>query len=391
MELFFDLVMVFAINRLVATAALGLAGPGADTAAERWAVFGQTLLLFTPLLWSWTTTAYMTARFDPRSSGAQWAILVTAFAVLVMGTSVPHAFDGGGALPFALAYALSQVGRASFLTYALGSHPLARAYLRVTVWFAAGGLLWVIGAFHPGRTQVLFWILAATVSLGSARLGWPLPRLGRQRISAWAVSPHHLADRYTQLVLIALGETILAVGITYASGPGRTNGYASLGLVVAFVTAVLMWRIYFQRAGQVFGEAVAGARDPAALGRFTATAHALMIFGILMTAIGHEIIQGHPVGRVLPGWLAMILGGPACYLVGRAALEWAVFSRFSVRRSIGIAALLASGVPLLAAPPVVAGITAAGILAVIAYADTRRAAGRPIEQPKPAQTLLPPA
>ncbi|MER7457647.1 low temperature requirement protein A [Micromonospora sp. NPDC126480] len=386
-ELFFDLVMVFAFNRLVATAVLGLEGPGLDRAdvARRWSVIGQTVLLFAPLLWSWTMTAYMTARFDPRTPGAQWAVLTTAFAVLVMGTSAPHVFGGGAALSFALAYALSQVGRPLVLAYSLGRHPLARLYLRVAAWFAAGGLLWIVGALTTGRAQVVLWILALAVTLGSARLGWPLPRLGHRRMTAFAVAPHHLADRYTQLVLIALGETILAVGIVYASGRDRSGWYEGIGLVVAFVTAVLMWRIYFQRAGQVLGEAVAEARDPAALGRAVSSAHAVVIFGIIMTAIGHELIQVHPTGPTYPAWLVMILGGPACYLLGRAVLEWAVFSRVSARRWVGVAVLLAAGVPLLAAPPLAAGTTAMVVLAGIAFVDTRRAAGRPLEQPRPAE------
>jgi low temperature requirement protein LtrA len=388
-ELFFDLVMVFALNRLVAHAMSGLAAPGLESSdvAKRWAAIGQTLLLFAPLIWTWIITAYVTARFDPRVPQTQWVLLGTAFALLVMGTSVPYAFDGGG-LTFALAFAITHVGRVLITSYFVRGHPLARMLLRPLLWSVPVALLWIIGALHSGSTRVTLWILAVAVDFCVTRLGWPLPHLGRGRESAWALSPHHLADRFQQLILIALGETILAVGIIYASGSSRPGGYESIGLVVAFVLAVLLWRIYFHRAGQVLGEAVATARDPAALGRFIGAAHVVMILGIMFVAIGHELIQSHPTGRTYPAWLVMILGGPACYLFGRAALERAVFDRVSPRRWAGIALLLATGAPLLAAPALVAGITAAVVLFGIALLDTLQSAGRPPELPHPAEARV---
>ncbi|MEV4543358.1 low temperature requirement protein A [Micromonospora echinaurantiaca] len=387
-ELFFDLVMVFALNRLVASAVTGLEDPGLDSSdvARRWTTLGRTLLLFVPLFWMWAITAYRTARLNPRSPGAQWAILTTGFALLIMGANVEHVFDGGGALPFALSYVLGQLSWSVIFAVMLRRHPLARVYWRVALWFSLSAPCWILGAFAPGRAQLLLWIIAAVIDLGAARLGWPAPRLGRGRTSAWTVAPHHLSDRYTQLVLISLGETFLAVGIIYSSGVDRGHRYATVALVTSFVTVVLLWRIYFHRAGLVLGEAVAAARDPAGSGRFVASVHAVMILGIVITAIGLEIIQVHPLGRTYPAWLVLILGGPACYLVGRAALEHAVFSRVSPRRWIGIGVLLATAVPLINAPPLAAGITAALVLFGIAVVDTRRAARRPSEEPHAADS-----
>ncbi|MFG2102652.1 low temperature requirement protein A [Micromonospora echinaurantiaca] len=258
-ELFFDLVMVFALNRLVAFA---VQGAGSADATIRWASVGRVLLLFVPLIWTWTITAYITARFDPKASGTQSSILLTAFAMLVMGTALTGAFGGGGR--------------------------------------------------------------------------------------------------------------------------GRVSANEILGLLAAFLTAVLLWRIYFHRAGVVLGDAVAAARDPAEVGRFAGSAHLVMILGIVATSVGHGIVQTHPTGQSYPPWLAMILGGPACFLLGRAALERAVFARVSPRRWVGIAVLLAAGVPLLPAPPLVAATAATAVLFGIAVADSRRAAGRPPEAPHPA-------
>ncbi|MEU5529656.1 low temperature requirement protein A [Micromonospora chersina] len=378
-ELFFDLVMVFALNRLVAFAAPSVGG--GDLAAQ-WTAIGRILLLFMPLMWLWIITSYITARFDPRAAHTQWMIVVTAFALLVMGVTVPHAFGGAG-MTFAVAYVLAQVSRAMIFGYALGRHALARLYFRALIWFLVAGVFWIGGALTSGGTQAAWWLAAVLVELGSAWRGWPVPGLGKERATAWATAPRHLAERYQQLLLIALGETILAVGVTYATGLGRVGGYQSIGLLLAFLTTVLLWRIYFHKAGQLLGDAVAHAEDPAGLGRFAASAHVVMILGIVATAIGHEIVQTHPVNHSYPTWLIMILGGPACYLTGRGALERAVFSRASAHRWIGALALLLAVVPLTAAPPLAAAITATVILGGIAAIDTRRSARRPPEQPRP--------
>ncbi|WP_276469492.1 low temperature requirement protein A [Micromonospora tulbaghiae] len=380
LELFFDLIMVFALNRLVAFA---LNGAGSVDSSFEWIAVWKALLLFTPLIWAWTTTAYLTTRFEPYRGGTQQSVLLGAFAMLVMGTALPDAFDGAG-LVFALAYVVAQTGRVLVLVRALGAHPLRDLYFRNLAWFSLAAVFWLIGAFTTGVEQMTLWSVAVVIELGSARLGWPLPGLGRERAWAWALRPHYLAERYQQLVLIALGETILSVGATFASGRGRITLTEIFGLLVAFLTAVLLWRIYFHRAGLVLGDAVSAARDPANLGRFAGSTHFVMIAGIMGTSIGHGIVQTRPTGHSYPAWLAMILGGPACFLLGRAALERAVFARISHRRWVGIAVLLAAGPPLLFAPPLVSAVIAAVVLFGIALVDSRQAARRPPEEPKPA-------
>lgn len=378
-ELFFDLVMVFALNRLVAFATPAV---GSGDQAAPWTAIGRIVLLFAPLMWLWIITAYITARFDPRSAHTQRMVVVTAFALLVMGATAPQAYDGSG-MTFAVAYVLAQLSRALLYSYALGRHALARQYLRASIWFSGAGVFWIGGALTSGVAQAALWLTAVAVELGAAWRGWPVPGMGRGRATVWALAPHYLAERFQQLLLIALGETILAVGVTYATDRGRVGGYQSIGLLVAFVTTVLLWRIYFHKAGQLLGDAVAAAQDRAGLGRFAASAHVVMILGIVTTAIGHEIVQSHPSEHSYPTWLLMILGGPACFLAGRAALERAVFSRVSPHRWIGALALLLAAVPLTRAPSLAAAITATVILAAIAAVDTRRSAHGPPERPKP--------
>ncbi|MEU1813320.1 low temperature requirement protein A [Micromonospora aurantiaca] len=379
-ELFFDLVVVFALNRVVAFSTSGF---GSDSVAEQWTTVVEGSLLILPLIWVWSRTAYLTARFEPRRGGAQVTVLATAFGLLLLGTAVPGAFDAS-AMAFAGIYVVLQAGGSLVTVIAIRGHPLRILYLRSACWFCLSAAPWLLGAIMHGYAQIALWSLAVAVDLGSARLGWPVPGLGRQRASAWAYFPDHLADRYRQLLLIALGETILAVGIAYTNESGFHSPTNTVGLVIAFLTTVLLWRIYFHTAGELFGEAVKSAKNPASLGRTAGTAHLAMIMGVVGTAVGHELVQTHATTtRTYPAWLAVIVGGPIAYVAGRALLEWVVFSRIALRRLLGIGALLLLAIPLAFAPPLAAVAVVTVVLLGIAVADAQRSVRHPDDAPAP--------
>lgn len=234
-----------------------------------------------------------------------------------------------------------------------------------------------------GDARATLWGVAVTVDVVAAQLRWPVPGMSRPAISAWAMdSGHHLPERYQQLLMIALGETVLAVGVTF-TGHAVTVA-TSAALVVAYLSTVLLWRIYFYRSGQVLAEAVATSGDRLAAGRHTGIAHVVMVVGIVTTAVGFEIVLEHPGARPVPVWLFVILGGPALFLYGRIRLERVVFDRLSTRRVVAIAALAVAAVPLAYATSFAACVTAAVVLLGVALADARHAAGRPPEAPSPA-------
>ncbi|MER5334114.1 low temperature requirement protein A [Micromonospora sp. NPDC002717] len=377
-ELFFDLVMVFALTRLVEQAVPGF---DSQSISERWASIGRTLLLFASLLWLWTMTAYITSRFEPRRAGTQLVVLGSALGLLIMGTAIPQAFGPAG-LAFALPFVAVQVTRVAVIAFGLGSHALRRLYSRILVWFCIAAVGWIAGALTEDGARVALWTAAVVLDLGAARLGWPVPGLGRGRATVWQAGGRHLADRYPQFLLIALGESILAVGIVYTSGPRAR--YETLGLLVAFATTVLLWRIYFFRAGALLGEALDKCRDPASWGRHVGFSHALMVLGIVVTAIGFDLVQHHHTHYTYPPWLTMITGGPVIFLAGRARLEYLVFARVSGRRIIGITLLLALTPLLSHTSPLAAASLSALVLLLVAVLDKRHARQRPPEHPNPA-------
>ncbi|SCG60978.1 low temperature requirement protein A [Micromonospora inositola] len=378
LELFFDLVLVFALIGVIGRMVPDLLS---DNVGVRWLALLYTVVLVLPLLWLWTTTAYITSRFDYRNGWIQLLVLVSAFGLLIMATSL-YEFEQRGA-SFAVVYVLLHIGRPLLLRPLLREHEEVRAlYTRLAIWASVSGVIWLAGAVMRGNYRLALWLIAITVDMVVARLGWPVPGMHRAPTSAWAMaSSRHLPERYQQLLLIALGETVLSIGLTYANHPATLA--ATTALVITFLSSVLMWRIYFYRAGQVLAEAVEMSSNKAAAGGIVGVAHVLMVLGITATAAGSEIVLAHPQGPSVPAWLMVILGGPAVFLFGRSRLERVVFNRLAVRRLVGIAALVLLAPPLFFGPPLLAAIVAAVVLLGVAVADARRAAGRPPEAPSP--------
>ncbi|MFU8853736.1 low temperature requirement protein A [Micromonospora sp. SL1-18] len=389
LELFFDLAFVFVIQRIALRVTEHLARPGL---AESWLALpdaGRTLLLLLPLTWVWTMTTWTTARLDPRRLPVQVIVIMTMFGVLIMSAGLTTAFRGGGPA-FAVPYVVIQVGRVVVLKVMLRGHDLEDTVTRDLVWFTLTGILWIAGAFTHDGTRVVLWVAAAAGDYLAARLGWPVPKLGRARAIPWAAAGEHLADRYQQFLLIALGESVLALAAAYTMGLYDVESTAAF--VIGFATTVLLWRIYFYRAGQILADAIAASKDPARLGRVAAFTHWIMILGIIITAIGYELTISHPleaargqlaVGHTKLAWLIFILGGPALYVAGRAHFEYVVFARVSRPRIIGVIILVLAAPLVHLLPPVLASLTAALVLAGIAITDAARARGKPLEAPSP--------
>ncbi|MGC5021792.1 low temperature requirement protein A [Micromonospora sp. DT47] len=286
LELFFDLVYVFALARVATRAFQDLAvEPGH---AEGWRAVtggGKTLLLLLALWAVWQGTAWTTSRYDPYHIWLQTVVITALVSSMVMGVATPGAFTKTG-LAFATAYVVAQVTRPLILMVALGPHQYRRLKLRMLVVFSVSGVFWLAGAFQPTNPRVVLWSLALLIEYMAARFGWPVPGLGRSTVSNWQIAGEHLAERYQQFFLIALGETILGTGFAYSAGAftmARTAAFAA-----AIVTSVLLWRIYVQRAGQILGEAVTKAAHPATIGRSAADTHLVMVVGIVSTAIGYR-------------------------------------------------------------------------------------------------------
>lgn len=377
LELFLDLVFVFALTRVSQRLVTDYATEQRIIVSEA----GQTLLLLLALWIVWTTTVWATSRLDPEVPQVQVLVIMTMVGSMVMAVAVPGGF-AEQALVFAAAYVATQLGRTVF--FLVATHAPDRSALRVLFWGGLSAVPWIAGGLLADESlRGLLWTLAVVLDLSGLALGWPTPGLGRSWFGGRLIAGEHLAERYQQFLLIALGESIFVLGLTFSGTNFAIDQAAAFGL--ALLTTVLLWRIYFHQAGHMLPLAIAKARDPSQLGVATAFTHLIMIAGIVLTGVGYQLFITHPLGHDEPAWLFAILGGPALFLAGRTAFEFQIFGRVSRSRVAGLLALGALVPAMLQVPPLAAGGAAAAVLVAVAWSDARRSRsrGRLPESPAP--------
>ncbi|MFF4877138.1 low temperature requirement protein A [Micromonospora sp. NPDC000668] len=370
LELFFDLAFVYVLTQLSQVLSRDLTWRGAF----------HTMVLLLAVWWVWCSTATVPDRFDPQRPAIQALVIATLVGSLVMAVALPEVFGAQGFV-FAGAYVAIQVGRSLGLLIALRGHELQRGAVRTLVWFGVSAVPWIAGALVHGAAREALWTLAVALDYLAGKLRYPIPGLGRSPTSELPSAAEHLAERHRQFFIIALGELILVSASTLGGegfAPDRTTAF-----LVSIATTVLLWRIYIYRAGEVSAAAIAGSSDPARLGLSAFYAHLVMVAGVVVTAVGAELVIAHPTGHPQPAWIAVILGGPALFLAGRARFEYAVFARVSWDRPIGLLALAALAPVMLLVPSLVATLAATAVLAGVAISDAAHARGHPPEPPSP--------
>ncbi|SCL22051.1 Low temperature requirement protein LtrA [Micromonospora rhizosphaerae] len=376
LELFFDVAFVFALtrvsNRLVQ-----------DFTVERRTFLpeaGQTLLLLLALWFVWSLTTWTTSRYNPEQPVLQLVVAGSMFGGMVMAVSLPEAFDTRG-LSFALGYVAVQVGRPLVITVVMRHHRERHIARRNLVWAAVSAVPWIAGGLVQDEARGVLWTVAVIIDYGAGRLGWPLPGRGRSPASSWTVTGEHLAERFQQFIIIALGEMILISGFTFSGS--EFDGAQWVAFAITFATTALLWRIYFYRAGTVLADAVAASPRPGRLAESATYTHLTMVGGIVASAVGYELVIAHPGGHTDPAWLWVIIGGPALFVLGRTRFEYEVFGRVSRSRLIGLAVLVAI-VPLVAGlPPLAVAAATSAVVAGMGLVDALRARGRPEERPAP--------
>ncbi|WP_433114841.1 low temperature requirement protein A [Micromonospora sp. CA-246542] len=358
LELFFDLVYVFALVTLATMLADDLTATGVARAL--------VLLLAFTMIWALTVWTADTIDLD-RPSGQGHLIGVAASSLLLAAVAA-EAYDEH-ALIFAITFVFIPLSTSAYYAVVVSrGRSLPRSTIRIQTWKAVTGVGWIAGALVGGPAQLPIWAVAIVVEYVGAACGWPLPRIGRSRPRDWRLIHERVVERYRQFVIIALGVSILATGTTFSRGDyTRDRVWA---LLVVFSTVVLMWRIYIYRAGELLTDAIARSTDPALLTQSAAVTHLIMVAGIAGAAITSDLVVGRPMGGTPPSWAAVILGSPALYLLGRGLLDVTVFGRISRSRLAGIVLLACLAPATAVLPPVGVALLAMVVLALIAVANT---------------------
>jgi len=353
-ELFFDLVFVFAVTQISHSLIEHLDPLGAVQAA----------VILAAIWWGWVNTAWVTNWLDPERTPVRALLFVMMAFGLVMSASIPEAFGDRGAA-FGLAFAALQLTRTLFMLWASRpSRPLFLNFVRITVWHALSASLWVAGGFAPEETRLAWWAAAVAVEfLAPAAYFW-LPGLGRSTTADWNVEGHHLAERTGLFIIIALGESILVMGATFAGLAWTADSLSAFA--VAFLGSLAMWWIYFSGAADAARSVIAESDDPGRIGRRAYTyCPVVLVAGIIVAAVSDEIILKHPHGHIGPAAAAVILGGPALFLLGSLLFKLAVFGTWSPSRLAGLALLAALAPFALLFEPLPLAAAALGTLLVV--------------------------
>ncbi len=360
-ELFFDLVFVFAVTQI---SHLLLEHPDLEHALQ------SAFLLFA--LWIvWIYTTWATNWLDTERAPTRLMMFALMAAGLVMAAAIPHAFDERG-LYFAAAYALAQNGRNLFLLAALeqGKASERRNFQRIQVWMLISGALWIAGGLAEGSARWALWSAALLCEFGSPWVGFWLPGMGRSTTQDWGIDPDHIAERAGLFIIIALGESIILIGAAFAAADQWDLIHLN-ALAGAFVGAAAMWWIYFATISEEAHEALAHHDDPGRIGRVAYTyAHIPMVAGIVLSAVGNEMLLAHPTGPTDFVTALILIGGPALFVLGSLWFFWVFCSEPPKSHLAGLAALAVLGFVAPLVEPVWLGALTSLILVGVAAWET---------------------
>ena len=340
-ELFFDLVFVFAVTDISALIEHD----------HSWGGLLRALVVFVPIYWMWVGTSIQTNLRDASQPGLRLEIFVVALAAVFMALALPEAYDRLGLL-YAIAYWSGRVvlgGSLLRLQRPLRSIPLNPHTVSM---FVTGPLL-VIGALMHGDAREVVWGVAALIDLAS-------PTLLRSRLRAMHLDADHFAERFGLFVLIALGESVVAIGSS--ARDGRLTVAVGCAVAAAFALCCGLWWVYFHFAADAVRHSLATARVQLDIIRLVFSyGHLSFIASIIVVAVGMRESVARPGDELSWSTAGLLFGGTALYLATFGFTRWTMFRLVSVTRLTTAAVVLA----LLPLAPHVPALAAVAALAVV--------------------------
>ncbi|MDB6079773.1 MAG: hypothetical protein JWO82_3520, partial [Akkermansiaceae bacterium] len=324
-ELFFDLVFVFAVTQLSHSLIGNFSALGAI----------QTTMLMLAVWWVWVFTTWVTNWLDPEKLPVRLALLVMMGLGLVLSASIPKAFQERG-LAFAGAYAAMQIGRTLFVLWAVrGNAGMTITFQRILGWLGTGSAFWIAGGLAEGPLRMLLWALALLIEYAAPSMGFFVPGLGRSKSEDWDVGGHHIAERCGLFIIIALGESILVTGATFAELVWTTTTTAAF--LSSLTGSIAMWWLYFDVVSEAGTQKISNAGNPGRLARLAYTyLHLFPVAGIILCAVADELVLAHPSGHANWQMLTAVLGGPGLYLIGNLLFKKAIFNRAPLSHVTGV-------------------------------------------------------
>jgi low temperature requirement protein LtrA len=350
LELFFDLVFVFTVTQLTLVL----------TEEQSWSALGQVVLMLGLIWWMYAGYAWLTNAVSTRGAARRTLLLGGMAGYLVIALAIPDAFASAG-LAFGLGYAVVVVVHGSMFIR-LANAPVAQSFRAVASSNALTTAMVVAGGAIGGTAQWLLWTAAV---LGE----WVPPRLSRRQ-SGFRVAPAHFVERHGLVVIVAIGESVVAVGIGAAGLP--IDAELLLVAVLGLLLSAALWWAYFgadddAQAERALAAAPMPERPRMALDGF-GRAHLAILLGIVLVAVGLKKATGHGYDELTTAQAAALGGGVAVFLLGdawfRAVLAlgrsaWRLIAALGALVTIPLGSSVSAVVQLAALVALLAGALAA--------------------------------
>jgi low temperature requirement protein LtrA len=283
-----------------------------------------------------------------------------------MAVAIPDAF-GEHALLFAGSYVTIQVGRHAFLTFAAaqpGTIERERAG-RILMWFVAAGVLWIAGALADGPARTVLWLAALALDYGAPLVLYWVPGRSRLEGATWDVGTEHFAERFGLFIILALGESIVLIGIT--TSESDLAKATIVAFIMAFLSSAAIWWLYFTSVARLGEHYLAVSEDRTTLARDGYTfLHVLFVAGIITTAVGDELVIAHPTEVLPSNEIIAVAAGPAIYLFALTLFGYRLTGTLSKRKLVGTLGCVVIGFVGLFLPALIfAGLLILVLVAVI--------------------------
>lgn len=355
-ELFFDLVFVFAITQ-ISHALLAHFSPLG---------FLQTAVLMFAVWWVWVFTSWITNWLDPDRTPVRLMLFALMMAGLLLSTSIPKAFETRG-LAFALAYVAMQVGRNAFFLATLPRSETGHRnnFTRIMIWLCVSGAFWIAGGLSDGTARLALWLAALAIEYSGPAARFWTPGLGHSTYEEWNVEGGHMAERAALFIIIALGESIVVTGATFSEANWSVMTMAAFA--VALVGSVAMWWVYFHIGAEAGSENISQSKEPGRLARLAYSyLHLPIVAGIVLSAVGDEVMLAHPDGHNGAKEIVSLVGGPLLFLGGTLLFKHTIHGRWQLSHMAGCAALIVLMPAGMLMTPLTLGIASTAIMLAVA-------------------------
>ena len=345
LELFFDLVFVLAITQCTQLM----------SNHPTWEGLARGLLVLGLLWWSWVGYAWVTSVVDPEDDAVRLVVFAAMAGLLIVALAVPAAFDDLG-VTFALAYGVVRYGQLGLFLLASRDNPALRhSVLTLAGSTTAGVAILVGGTFFDGGAQAAIWAVALALDMAGPYF------FGSE---GWRLVPAHFAERHGLILIIALGESIVAIGVGVGDGLSFGQGAAA---VVGIALAAAMWWLYFDVVALVAARRLEQAEPGRVQNEMARDSysylHFPMVAGIVLVALGMKKTLENVEDPLATVPAFALLGGLAAYLLGHVSFRYRHIRTLNTRRTV-LAGLLLAFLPVATEIPAIATVA---VVAAVAW------------------------